>query len=323
MFQIEVMRGQHVENVHNCSVAVVDADGHLVVEFGDIDRPIFPRSSVKIIQALALVESGAADRFRLDDQALALCCSSHSGEDKHAECATKILEKLGLSESALKCGAAWPHEGEPTIKYAASGGRKRAIRHNCSGKHSGFLCLACHMETDIDDYLVPEAAVQQEISASLEAVTGYTFEYQPEIDGCSAPTHSIPLRALAHGFARMSVGQGLGVERAKAAKRLFGACMNNPYYVGGTGRYDSLIMAAGAGKIFAKVGADGVYCGAVPELGLGIAIKCHDGSIPAAELAFGCAVSASYEKVMENQDNRLIVNAAGTVVGSLRQKSSS
>lgn len=319
MFQVEALRGRYVENIHNCSVAIVDADGHRVAEFGDIDRPIFPRSSVKIIQALPVVESGAAARFQLDDQSLALFCSSHSGEDKHETGVSKILSKLGLDECSLQCGPAWPHEGAPTISYAASGGTRRPLRHNCSGKHSGFLCLACHLEADKGDYLLPGSMVQREVTDALETITGFTFSRPPEIDGCSAPTHAIPLRSLAHGFARMGTGHGLGVERKKAVKLLFDACMNNPEYVGGTDRYDSLIMAVGGGNVFAKVGADGVYCGALPQLGLGIALKCHDGSIPAAEIAFGCAVAAFHGVVMENQNQRPIFNAAGTKVGGMQQ----
>ncbi|MEP0520503.1 MAG: asparaginase [Hyphomicrobiales bacterium] len=321
MFQVEVLRGKHVESTHNCSVAVVDADGHLLAEFGDIYRPIFPRSSIKVIQALPLVESGAAARFSLQGQGLALCCSSHAGENRHADMVSKILDAAGLDEGALKCGSAWPHEGEPTIDYARAGGGKRPLRHTCSGKHAGFLCLSCHLEANVDEYLLPDGVVQKEIIAALANVTGYAFDHPPEIDGCSAPTYSVPLRALAQGFARLSAGHGLGVERAKAAGQLFKACMKNPEYVGGTGLYDTRIMAAGEGKVFAKFGAEGVYCGALPELGIGIAIKCHDGSIPAAEIAFGCAVSAFHEEVMLNQDHRPIHNDAGLYVGAMQPAS--
>lgn len=318
MFQVDVLRGKHIESVHNCSVAIVASDGRILAEFGDIHRPIFPRSSIKVIQALPLVESGAAERFLLDDRALALCCSSHSGENKHADMATEILARAGLDEAALQCGAAWPYEGKPLIDYAAAGGEKRPLRHTCSGKHSGFLCLACHLDTDVEEYLLPDGAVQKEVTAALETVTGHALNQPAEIDGCSAPTHAIPLRALAHGFARLSTGHGLGVERARAAKQLFEACMKNPDHVGGTGFYDSLIMAAGKGKVFAKFGAEGVYCGALPDLDIGIAIKCHDGSIPAAEIAFGCAISAFHEDVMVDQCSRPILNNAGIVVGTMQ-----
>lgn len=319
MIQIEVLRGEHVESVHNCSVAVVDADGHAAAEFGDIYNPIFPRSAVKLMQALPLVESGAAEHFQLDALDLALCCSSHAGEDHHAERAKAILASAGLTEAALQCGASWPSEKEPAMRYAASGGYPRPLRHCCSGKHAGFLCLACHLEADTASYLEPTNSVQEQISATLQEVTAYEFLQPPEIDGCSALTHAIPLKELAFGFARLATGQGISVAKAKAAKQLLQACMDHPNLVGGDKCYDSLLMAGGTGKVFGKFGAEGVFCGALPELGLGIAVKCHDGTKRAAEIAFGTAVMAFHETVMEHQDVRPIINAAGTEVGSIRQ----
>lgn len=322
MLSIEVKRGAFVESRHHCSVAVVDAKGHLRAEFGDIYMPVFPRSSVKAIQALPFVETGGADQFGLSDAELALCCSSHSGEDRHADAVTDLLKRLGLDETALACGPSWPFTRTAITDYAASGGQPRPLRHNCSGKHAGFLGLAQSLNASVSGYHNPDHKVQQAVLDALQDVTSYTIPPHQLgegvcRDGCSIPAYQFPLRALAHGFARMATGQDLPAERATAARRLMDACMAHPEMVGGTNRFDSRIMAAGQGKIFAKTGAEGVYCGALMEEGLGIAVKCQDGATRAAEIAFGAAVAAFHGEVLEDQDQKLLTNNAGLSVGEI------
>lgn len=315
MIRINVTRGNRVESTHHCSLAVADADGDIVAEFGDISRPVYPRSAVKLIQALPVVESGAADKYGFSDEDLALCCASHSGEDRHAARAAAMLEKLGLDETALRCGPDWPFDPAIARSYAADGGTPRPLRHNCSGKHAGFLCLACLLESDGRDYHLPDHPVQRRVTAALQQVTGFELTAPPAVDGCSMPTHAIPLRALAQGFARLATGNGLGKERITAARRLFAACTKHPEMVAGLNRFDSRIMAAGNGRIFAKMGAQGVYCGALPDKGLGFAVKCHDGAVAASEIAFGAAIAAFHGSVIERQDRQPVFNAAGWQVG--------
>jgi len=281
---VEVLRGAHVESAHRGSVAVFDGDGKPVWELGDTARPVFPRSAVKAIQALPFVESGAADAYGFGQRELAFACASHSGEAAHAELASAMLEKAGLDGGALECGAHWPMSQAATVALARSGASPSALHNNCSGKHSGFLCTCRHAGFDHHGYVKAGHALQEIVRGTLEEVTGAAHgEDNRGTDGCSIPTYAVPLRDLARAFARMATGQGLGPRRARAAKRLLSACMAEPFLVSGTDRADKALMSAAPGRVFVKTGAEGVYCAALPELGLGIALKCDDGAGRAAE----------------------------------------
>jgi L-asparaginase II len=275
---VEVLRGGHVESAHRGAVAVVDADGRTVLEIGDVGQPVFPRSAVKAIQALPLVESGAADACGFGDRELALACASHGGEPAHVELAAAMLASAGLDEADLECGVHWPSHFESSLALARSGGEPGGLHNNCSGKHAGFLCTCRHLGVDHRGYVAAGHRSQQMVREAMQAVTGAGHgEENGATDGCSIPTYAVPLKSLALGFARMATGQGLAPARAQAAKRLLAACMAEPFFVAGTGRADTRLMQAAPGKIFVKVGAEGVFCAALPELGCGIALKCLDG----------------------------------------------
>ncbi|WP_315919417.1 asparaginase [Mesorhizobium sp. SP-1A] len=289
---VEVLRGAMVESAHRGAVSVYDGDGKAVWEIGDTNRPVFPRSAVKAIQALPLIETGAADAYGFGNRELALACASHSGEPEHVELARAMLARAGLDETALECGAHWPTSEAATIALAGAGGRPNQLHNNCSGKHSGFLCTCCHAGIDHRGYVGAGHASQEMVREAMVAVTGAAHgEENRGIDGCSIPTYAVPLKNLAHGFARMATGARLGPERASAAKRLLSACMAEPFLVAGTGRGDVPLMQAAPGRIFVKVGAEGVYCAALPELGLGIALKCDDGEIRAAEVMIAAVLA--------------------------------
>jgi L-asparaginase II len=274
-------------------VAVADADGATVLAIGDVTTPIFPRSAVKALQALPLVETGAADAFGFGDEELALACASHSGEAGHVAGVTRMLAKAGLDAAALRCGTHWPM-AQSAVTAVARTGEPSALHNNCSGKHSGFLCVACAKGIDHADYWRPQHPVQREVRAVLEDLTGATLsEDRRAIDGCSVPTWAIPLQNLAHAFAKLGTGRGLAPERARAAARLRAACAQKPWHVAGTGRFCTEIMQLFGARVFVKTGAEGVYCGALPEQGLGIAIKCDDGAGRAAQ-AIMAALIARY-----------------------------
>jgi L-asparaginase II len=281
----EVTRGGRVESRHRGAVAVLDADGAPVFQTGDIDLPVFPRSAVKAIQALPLLETGAADRFGLTDAELALACASHSGEAAHAETAEAMLRKAGRDGSCLECGAHWPLGTDAAQALAASGGRPSALHNNCSGKHAGFVCTACAIGTEPAGYVGPEHPVMRMVTAALAEVTGTALDCAEHgTDGCSIPAYALPLRALALGFARFGTGRGFGPVRAAAAHRIRTAVAAHPFMVAGTGRFDTELMGAFGVRTFVKTGAEGVYCAALPELGLGLAIKCDDGAGRAAQV---------------------------------------
>ena len=282
---VHAMRGGIVESFHRGAFAIVDADGALVHAVGDVERPIFPRSACKVLQALPLVASGAADAFGLTDEELALACASHQGEPGHVATAASMLAKAGLDATVLECGAHWPYQENAARELARRGESPSALHNNCSGKHAGFVCLGCTLNDGPDlrgflsGYVKPEHPVMREASAALQATTGWDLSRSPRgTDGCSIPTHAIPLRHLALAFARVATGQGLSDGHARAARRLRQAVAKAPFMVGGSGRFDTRVMQHFGPRVFCKVGAEGVHCAALPELGLGVAIKMDDGN---------------------------------------------
>ena len=298
---VDVMRGSAIESAHAGALAVVDADGAVVAALGDIERSIFPRSAVKVLQALPLVASGAADRLGLTEDELALACASHGGEAVHAETAARMLAKAGLDAAALECGAHWPYNEGATRALAAQGREPTALNNNCSGKHAGFLCLACALHDGRPDlrqyvrgYVRPEHPVMREVGAALQAATGVDLAAAPAgTDGCSIPTYAVPLRHLARAFARVGTGVGLAPGHAEAARRLRAAVAAAPYMVAGGGRFDTRVMERLGARVFCKVGAEGVFCAALPEAGLGVAIKIDDGNnARAAEVVMAAVIEA-------------------------------
>src|ERR1700720_1874716 len=232
---VEVTRGKLVESRHRGAVAVADADGATVLGLGDVAAPIFPRSAIKALQALVLVESGGADRFGFGDEELALACASHGGEPGHVATVERMLRTAGLDAAALACGTHWPLHQPSGQALARAGGTASPLHNNCSGKHAGFLCAACAMGAEPAGYTDPAHPVQREVKAALEEITGIALEDRScAIDGCSVPTWALPLEELARGFARFGTGQGLAPQRAQAAARIRAAYAARPYLVAGT-----------------------------------------------------------------------------------------
>ncbi|WP_158815249.1 asparaginase [Methylocapsa sp. S129] len=322
---VEAFRGDRVESRHRGAVAAYDGDGRPVFTLGDVQAPVFPRSAIKAFQALPLLESGAADCFSLTQAEIALACASHSGEPVHAETALAMLEKCGRGVEALECGVHWPSGAEAARSLAARGARPSALHNNCSGKHAGFICLSCAAGVEPSGYVKAEHFVQREVKAAIEDMTKTRLN-AGAIDGCGIPTYAVPLNALAHGFARFG-GGCLPPARASAAKRIREAVAAHPALVAGTGRFDSLAMEALGQRAFVKTGAEGVYCAAFPELGLGVAIKCQDGATRAAETAMA-AVIARFLPLSEKERIALaplleppIRNWNGETVGLIRASS--
>ncbi|MEO3693503.1 asparaginase [Roseateles paludis] len=333
---VEVLRGETVESRHLGALAVVDAAGALHTAWGDIDRPVFPRSAVKLLQALPLVTSGAADAFALSDAELALACASHSGEPAHVATAQGWLTRLDLSAEHLECGTQWPAR-EPVLRALVARGEVAGPLHNnCSGKHCGFLCLACHLGHQSGaanragfarGYVAPEHPVMREVTHALEVATGQDLARAPRgIDGCSIPTYALPLRALALAFARVGTGSGLPPDVASAAARLRRAVAQAPFMVGGTDRFDTEVMQALGERLCCKVGAEGVYCASLPELGLGLALKIDDGASRAAEAVMAQLAlrllrpSGDAATLLQRLAAPVMRNWRGTEVGRLRMR---
>ncbi|HET7525390.1 MAG TPA: asparaginase [Burkholderiaceae bacterium] len=317
---VEATRGGIVESAHRGALAIVDAEGTAVHALGDTARPVFARSAVKVLQALPLVTSGAADALALGHEELALACASHNGQAQHVATAARMLVKAGLDESALECGTHWPQHEVAQRELAASGQPLSQLHNNCSGKHAGFLCVGCLMARAqgrdtrefVRGYVRAEHPVMREVTAALQAATGCDLSRAPTgIDGCSIPTFGIPLAQLALAFARVATGVGLSAERAGAAARLRAAVAKAPFHVGGSGRFDTRVMQRLGERVFCKVGAEGVFCAALPEQGLGVAIKVDDGNnARAAEVVMAAVIDAL---VRLDDDERTFVHSLSDV----------
>jgi L-asparaginase II len=335
---VEALRGSAVESMHRGSLVVRDAKGRVLLALGDQRRPTFARSAVKLLQALPLVASGAADHFALSPAALALACASHNGEPMHTHVAASVLESLGLNDRALECGAHAPYLPSAHAALAASGQVPCALHNNCSGKHAGFAALGAFRglqaghttpeatRTYLQGYVHPSHAVMREVGLALQATTDTDLQTVPVgIDGCSIPTYAIALDALALAFARVATGEDLSDEHARAALRLRRAIATHPEMVGGTDRFDTLVMQALGERVCCKVGAEGVYCAALPERGLGIALKMDDGNTArAAEVVMAALIeslvtlSGDERDFVRTRRDVALRNWQGVDVGRLR-----
>ncbi|MBL8596278.1 MAG: asparaginase [Devosia sp.] len=321
----EVVRGNWVENRHRGAFVVVDGAGKIIASAGDIDRPVFPRSAIKSMQALAMVTSGAIDRFKLTDEELALACASHQGEEFHVAGVTSFLGHIGLAAGELECGAHAPSYAPARERLRESGHQPTALHNNCSGKHSGMLAVAEALGVPTAHYVDRDHPVQRAVRAGIELVVGEPLTVDRcGTDGCSIPTWAAPLRAFARGFARMATGEGLPPDIASAAHRIFDAATAHPHLVGGTGTLDTDVMRAFGGRLFQKGGAEGVQCGAVRNKGWGYALKVDDGNTLASHAmvaALLLAISdpdAAQREVLERFATQTTRNVRGLEVGVTR-----
>ncbi|MEP6356515.1 MAG: asparaginase [Hyphomicrobiales bacterium] len=320
---VEVMRGDFVESVHRGAISIVDASGAVLVDIGDTHKPIFPRSAIKPLQALYLAESGAVEKYGLSDEELALACSSHNGEQAHAAGIVILLGKAGLTYECLECGSQWPVLPADRGALIKADQKPDARHNNCSGKHAGFICATHHLGEKIEGYVKPEHPAQRELKGILEVLTGYDIKDPATIatDGCSIPTYALPLKNLAHAFARFAAASDMGTGRDKAARDIHNACTKHPYLIAGTKRFDTNVMELLGHKALIKTGAEGVYAGMIPSLGLGIALKCEDGTTRASEAMMAGALAAVFAEGRDLLAPYLastLKNRNGWAVGSVR-----
>ncbi|MCB2054440.1 MAG: asparaginase [Geminicoccaceae bacterium] len=314
---VEVCRGAHVESRHAVSAVVVDASGTILAQAGDIGQAVFPRSAIKPFQAIPLIETGAAERFAVSREELALACASHGGEPMHVERVAAWLARLGMDDERLGCGPHRPTHLPSADALVRAGERPRRLHNNCSGKHTGMLAVALHMSEDPDTYLQVDHPVQRRVRAVLDRYTGDRVVDPPGTDGCGVPSWPIPLQGLALAVARF------GADEAPAAVALRRAMTAHPELVAGSGRCCTAVMRA-APHILAKTGAEGVFVAAVPERRIGLALKATDGATRAAEVT----LLAIFERLGLLDDRArealapfarpVLRNFAGTEVGEVR-----
>jgi L-asparaginase II len=337
---VEVRRGATVEAKHRGAMVAVDPEGRTVASLGDPSLPTSTRSCIKPLQAMTLITSGAADRFHLTSREIALACASHNGEPLHTFTADRLLARIGLDESALRCGVHRPYSEETAVKLEREGLPFTQLHNNCSGKHAGMLATAAHLGLPITDYVSPDHQIQQAIISTLRRLAGLGETPSIAVDGCSAPTFGVPLNTLALAFARLvnpwstlqwpdmdSVNREQNID---AQKRIVAAMTAHPEMIGGTkGRFDTDLIRAARGTLIAKIGAEAVYCvGVIPSerypRGLGVAIKIEDGAKRALEPAV--VETLLQLSVLDEHARREIapyrrpdvINHRGLVVGDVR-----
>ena len=318
------VRGNWIENRHRGAICVADAQGRVLVSAGDIAAEIFPRSAIKAMQALPIFSTGADARFGLAGPAIALSCASHNGEPAHTELAAAMLAALDLGEADLECGIHPPIDPAARKALFAAGGKPSTLHNACSGKHSGMLAVALALGEDPGGYSTRAHPVQQHVRRAVEEVLDHPLtEGKCGTDGCSIPTWAAPLHAFAKGFARMATGEGLSPQTASAASAIFDAATSHPFLVGGTGSFDTEAMEAFEGRLMLKFGADGVYCGALRDTGIGFALKCDDGSVPAATAMVAALLSeiatptSQQAELLDRHARKILRNWAGHEVGYL------
>ncbi|MGV6804973.1 MAG: asparaginase [Ruegeria sp.] len=281
----EIWRGPVLESVHAGHVVIADPAGPRAV-WGDADAMILPRSSCKMIQALPLVASGAADAAGLSDRHLALACASHNGAAIHTDLASQWLAALGLDDAALRCGPQDPRDPEAHAALIREGTRPAQVHNNCSGKHSGFLTLSAHLKAG-PEYVDITHPVQAAVRQSFCDLTGAAGDIWA-IDGCSAPNFACTVGELARAMAWMATAGTRSDGQSRAAARLVDAMMTHPELVAGEDRACTDLMRALGGRGAIKTGAEGVFVAILPQAGLGVALKAVDGATRAAE----CAMAA-------------------------------
>jgi L-asparaginase II len=270
---VEVTRGPVVESVHRVHAAVTDGSGALVASVRDAERVAHWRSCAKPLQVYGLVASGGWDALGWGDDALALACASHGGEPEHVALASSMLASLGLDETALACGPHVPLSDRGAALLKASGLRASRLHNNCSGKHSAMLARAQQVGAPIDGYHRIEHVVQQENWRRVAEWGRLPLDdVALAVDGCGVPVFALPLSAMARAYGRLVSATD------HVAHRIVSAMLEHPFLVGGTGRFDTVLMEATEGAILAKLGAEGVHTLAWRERGWGIALKVEDGA---------------------------------------------
>lgn len=322
---VRVWRGPITESIHRGHIAVVNHKGELLHALGNPEFFTYIRSAAKIIQALPVIETGAADRFGFTEQELAFLCASHNGEEMHVRTAESILAKVGLSSHQLQCGAHEPFHGSTASSMRARNLKPISLHNNCSGKHAGMLSLAVLWQTSLDDYLSIGHPVQQHM---LDTISSLCMVPEDEIqlgtDGCGVPVFGLGIDKLAFAYARLGKPDQLTEARALACRKIIDAIRVHPYYLAGTDRFDTRLIQVTKGRIIGKMGAEGIFAITVPDSGIGIAIKIEDGSqralYPAATEALRQLnlLTKSEIEALSTFHTPIVHNWQGTEVGRIR-----
>ena len=322
---VEVTRGALVESVHRVAACALDAEGRVLYRAGEIDVPVYLRSTAKPFIAAATIEAGVAQAFGLEDREIAVMTGSHSGQPIHVEAVLSILHKIGMDASALQCGAHHPYDETAANSLRRAGAQPSALHNNCSGKHAGILALCKVLGADPATYLSPDNPAEQRILEFCARLSDEEAATWPvATDGCGIPVYSTSLRNAARSFARLASLDGMRRADAEALRVVRDAMVKYPQYVAGSGQLDTELMIAGDGKIVSKAGAEGVHGVAAIAQGYGYVSKVLDGNSrargPSTVAALRLLGVLDVEKAsrLARFARPTVYNRAGYAVGEIR-----
>ena len=302
-YRVSIYRAGEVESEHLVDIALCNAGGDIILKKGRFDRLVFPRSAMKPLQAIALIETlidtGQIDRLSHED--ISVICASHNGAPEHSQQVASLLQKFEISPDNLICGAHWSLNQAALIDQVRQHDQPDKIHNNCSGKHAGMLILAKLMGVSPDNYHLPDHPVQQKIIGILNQMIGQNLgDMAMGIDGCGAPAPTGYLHHWATGFAQFANPSSLSPIRQQAVRLIAEAIAAAPLLMAGKGRACSAVNAAYGGDATVKIGAEGVYAASFHKSGLGLMLKARDGHMRAAEVALGAVMR--YLGFKEEQD---------------------
>ena len=316
---VEVTRGRLIESRHRGAAVVVDADGNVVAAWGNAALSIYPRSAIKPLQALALIETGAAKRFAVSAEEIALASASHDGDVEHVSRVAAWLGRMGMTEADLECGAHAPTGARAAEDLIRAGRAPSALHNNCSGKHTAMLAGALHRGEPVRGYIAADHPVQTRLKRLIAEMSGTDLaEAVSGVDGCGIPVYAMPLAGLARAMAALARPDQLGSDRAEAARSVIAAMTRHPRLVSGPGRFDTEAMAAGAEMFVVKGGAEGVHAAAIPGRGLGVALKIEDGAGRASAVVMAALLERFAGILLPAWTEIPLRNVAGREIGVLR-----
>lgn len=322
---VEVTRGDLVESIHHIAACALDAGGNVLFSLGNIDAPVFLRSTAKPFIAAAAIAAGARERFGLESREIAVMAASHSGQPFHVDAVRSILRKIGMDESALQCGAHAPYNAQAARDLESAHAEPGAVHNNCSGKHAGILALCKILGADPATYMEVSNPAQQRILALCARMSDQRPEdFALGVDGCGIPVYATPLRNAALSFARFAALEGIDETDARALRVVRDAMVAHPEYVSGTGEFDARLMEAADGTIACKAGAEGVHGAAVLDAGAGLVVKVIDGASRGrapAVLSILRRLDLLSERALTklaDLERPIVYNRAGRAVGEVR-----
>jgi L-asparaginase II len=321
---VEVLRGSVVESQHRVMAVVVDERAVPVIYWGNTDYVTYPRSAIKMLQALPLVESGAADAFGFENKHICLACSSHRGEKNHILGVTEMMKKADISESQLICGVHYPSHEATAHEMIRKGVQPTPICNNCSGKHTGMIATCLHLKENPEGYERYDHPNQVRQRKVLSEVMRFDLNKSSYgTDGCGIPTYAVPLQSMAIGMLAL-VNPKESETRRRAGRRIIDAVKHEAFYLSGTDDFTTDMIQKTHGHCVIKNGAEGVFCGVIPDKHWAFAIKAEDGASRAAQAATAfllqkLGVIKTDEAIkLKNHLEPKIKNWKGTEVGSIR-----